>query len=286
MSTVTTLRAAPRATPDSPALAGLRQLFAKRQLALHPVELLTYEVDAGFDRGQPDGVFFPESTADVSRIMQWADGAGVPLVARGAGTGLSGGAVPEHGGIVLSFSRMNRVLELDTRGRSAVVEVGVVNQAFDSLVKQSGLYYPPDPSSGRSSVIGGNLGENAGGPHCFKYGVTTNYISGLEVVLADGRAVRLGGRALDYPEYDLTGLLVGSEGALCVITRVKLRILPKPEGARPVLMGFGSNEVAGACVAKRSTMYKIAENEGESEQASERARGNRAKSCGCRMGLA
>lgn len=249
MSTVTTLRATPRATPDSPALAGLRQLFAKRQLALHPVELLTYEVDAGFDRGQPDGVFFPESTADVSRIMQWADGAGVPLVARGAGTGLSGGAVPEHGGIVLSFSRMNRVLELDTRGRSAVVEVGVVNQAFDSLVKQSGLYYPPDPSSGRSSVIGGNLGENAGGPHCFKYGVTTNYISGLEVVLADGRAVRLGGRALDYPEYDLTGLLVGSEGTLGIATRAFVRLIRNPPGVKTMMVAFDSEELAGKAVA-------------------------------------
>ena len=133
-------------------LRALAALFPKHQFTSNPVEMLTYEVDAGFDRGRPDGVFFPESAHDVSKLMVWASNAHVPLVARGAGTGLSGGAVPEHGGIVLSFARMNKVLDFDTRGRSAAVEVGVVNLAFDGLVKAAGLYYPPDPSSGRSSV--------------------------------------------------------------------------------------------------------------------------------------
>ena len=230
-------------------LAALVELFPKHQLSLERVELLTYELDASFDRGEPDGLFFPESVQDVSRIMQWAINTNVPLVARGAGTGLSGGAVPEHGGIVLSFARMNQVLELDTRGRSAVLEVGVVNLAFDALVKQSGLYYPPDPSSGRSSVIGGNLGENAGGPHCFKYGVTTNYITGLDVVLADGRVARLGGRALDYPEYDLTGLVVGSEGTLAVATRAYVRLMRNPPGVKTMMVAFNSQEEAGKAVS-------------------------------------
>ena len=227
----------------------LAQLFPKHQLTLNPVEMLTYEVDAGFDRGRPDGVFFPESAHDVSKLMQWATSTNTPLVARGAGTGLSGGAVPEQGGIVISFARMNNVLDLDKRGRSAAVEVGVVNLAFDGLVKQSGLYYPPDPSSGRSSVIGGNLGENAGGPHCFKYGVTTNYITGLEVVLANGRMVRLGGRALDYPEYDLTGLIVGSEGTLAIATRAYIRLIRNPTGVKTMMVAFNSEEDAGKAVS-------------------------------------
>lgn len=227
----------------------LQALFDKRQLALDPVALITYEVDAGYDRGRPDGVFYPESTADVSRIMQWAAETGVPLVARGAGTGLSGGAVAEHGGIIIEFARMNHVLELDTTGRSAAVEVGVVNLAFDNLVKQAGLYYPPDPSSGRSSVIGGNLGMNAGGPHCFKYGVTTNYITGLEVVLADGRVVQVGGRALDYPGYDLCGILVGSEGTLGIATRADLRLIRNPPGVKTMMIAFDSEEQAGKAVS-------------------------------------
>ena len=227
----------------------LTTLFPKHQLTLNPVEMLTYEVDAGFDRGRPDGVFFPEIALDVSKLMQWATSTNTPLVARGAGTGLSGGAVPEHGGIVLSFARMNNVLDFDTRGRSAAVEVGVVNLAFDGLVKQEGLYYPPDPSSGRSSVIGGNLGENAGGPHCFKYGVTTNYITGLEVVLANGRMARLGGRALDYPEYDLTGIVVGSEGTLAIATRAYLRLIRNPTGVKTLMVAFNSEEEAGKAVS-------------------------------------
>ena len=229
--------------------ATLTALFPKRQLALNPAELLTYEVDAGYDRGRPDGVFFPESTEDVSLLVRWAAPQHVPVIARGAGTGLSGGAVPEHGGIVVSLARMNHVVELDPVGRSAVVQVGVVNLAFDGLVKEQGLYYPPDPSSGRSSLIGGNLGENAGGPHCFKYGVTTNYITGLEVVLADGRAVRVGGRALDYPEYDLCGVLVGSEGTLAIATHAYLRLIRNPPGVKTMMVAFNSEEQAGEAVS-------------------------------------
>jgi D-lactate dehydrogenase (cytochrome) len=241
--------AAPKTADARTSFETLATLFPKYQLTLSPVEMLTYEVDAGFDRGRPDAVFFPESAHDVSKLMQWANSTNTPLVARGAGTGLSGGAVPEHGGIVLSFARMNKVLDFDKRGRSAAVEVGVVNLQFDALVKEAGLYYPPDPSSGRSSVIGGNLGENAGGPHCFKYGVTTNYITGLEVVLANGRMARLGGRALDYPEYDLTGLVVGSEGTLAIATRAYTRLIRNPPGVKTMMVAFNSEEEAGSAVS-------------------------------------
>jgi D-lactate dehydrogenase (cytochrome) len=225
------------------------QLFDKRQLITDPVELITFEVDAGFDRGRPDGVFYPRSAAEVSQIMRWASEHQTPLIARGAGTGLSGGAVAEHGGIIVEFAHLNRVLEFDSLGRSAVVQPGVTNLALDGLVKKAGLYYPPDPSSGRSSVIGGNIGENAGGPHCFKYGVTTNYVTGLEVVLADGQVVHLGGRALDYPEYDFCGLMVGSEGTLGLITQAEVRLLRNPPGVKTMMVSFASLKQAGEAVS-------------------------------------
>ena len=206
-------------------------------------------MDAGFDRGKPDAVFFPASAADVSRLLQWAHTAGVPIVARGAGTGLSGGAVAEEGGIIVEFARMNRILALDTIGRTATVAPGVVNLKLDGAAKEIGLYFPPDPSSGRSAVLGGNVAENSGGPHCFKYGVTTNYVTGLEVVLADGAVVRTGGRALDYPELDLTGLLVGSEGTLGLITRIETRLLRNPPAVKTLMVSFHSIAQAGAAVS-------------------------------------
>lgn len=230
-------------------LQPLAKLFDKRQLVTNPIELITYEVDAGFDRGRPDGVFYPQSAAEVSRVMQWASEHKVPLIARGAGTGLSGGAVPEHGGIIIEFARMNQVLNFEASGRTATVQTGVINLVLDGLVKQAGLYYPPDPSSGRSSTIGGNLGENAGGPHCFKYGVTTNYISGLEVVLADGQILRLGGQALDYPEYDFVGVLVGSEGTLGIVTEAEVRLIRNPPGVKTMMVSFASIEQAGQAVS-------------------------------------
>ena len=160
-----------------------------------PVELITYEVDGGLDRGRPQAVAFPERVEDVVGLVGWAAGRRMPLVARGAGTGLSGGAVPSQGGLILSFSRMKEILEYDEKGRSVVVQPGIVNLVLDEFVKGKGLYYPPDPASGRSATLGGNIAENAGGPHCFKYGVTTNYVTGLKLVLADGQVMQTGGRA-------------------------------------------------------------------------------------------
>lgn len=218
-------------------------------MTLHPAELLTYEMDAGLGRGAPDAVVFPESTEDVVRLVRWASAERVPIVPRSAGTGLSGGAVPSHGGIVVSFSRMNRVLELNEQARVAVVEPGLINLTLDGLVKKRGLYYPPDPASQRASSIGGNIAENAGGPHCFKYGVTTNYIQDLELVLANGQLAHTAGRACDYPGYDFTGLLTGSEGTLGVITSATLRLVRNPPGVKTLTATFDSIESAGQAVS-------------------------------------
>ncbi len=227
----------------------LESVLGKAQLTTQPVELVTYEIDAGLDGGAPDAVVFPRSAEDVVCLVQWANEHNIPLIARGAGTGSSGGAVADRGGIIVEFSRMNRLLELDTQGRSAVVEPGILNLQLDELVKQQDLYYPPDPASQRACSIGGNVAENAGGPHCFKYGVTTNYIAGLQVVLADGRAVRIGGRAVDYPEYDLLGLIVGSEGTLALFTSITVRLVHNPPSIKTMMAVFDSLEQAGEAVS-------------------------------------
>jgi D-lactate dehydrogenase (cytochrome) len=220
--------------------AELAQQLPPGRLLEDPVALLTYERDASIEHGLPDAVVFPRSAAEVAQIARWAAQTGTPLIARGAGTGLSGGAVPEHGGLIVQFSHLDRLRELDAAGRSALVEPGLINLTLDSAAKALGLYYPPDPASGRASTLGGNLAENAGGPHCFKYGVTSNYVTGLEVVLADGRLVQLGGRALDYPEYDLCALLVGSEGTLGLITAASVRLLRNPPALKTMMAAFDS----------------------------------------------
>ena len=222
---------------------------APAALVTDPAELLVYEIDAGLDRGRPDAVAFPRSAADVAALVGWAAAQGLPIVARGAGTGLSGGAVPEHGGVIVQFSHMTGLLHVSEAGRSATVQPGMVNLALDKQMKARGLYYPPDPSSGRSATIGGNIAENSGGPHCFKYGVTTNYVAGLEVVLADGRLVQLGGRALDYPEYDLCGLVSGSEGTLAIVTAAHLRLLRNPPAVKTLMAAFATVEAAGEAVS-------------------------------------
>jgi D-lactate dehydrogenase (cytochrome) len=237
------------ASSTDTAFRSLARLLGPGQLVTRPAELLTYEIDAGLDRGRPDAVALPHTAEDVERIARWAAEQRVPLVARGAGTGLSGGAVAERGGLVVAFSQMSRVLEIDDIGRSAIVQPGVVNLVLDGLVGTEGLYFPPDPSSQRASTIGGNIAENSGGPHCFKYGVTTNYVTGLEIVLAGGRRVRLGGRALDYPEYDFVGLLTGSEGTLGIVVEASLRLVRKPPAVRTLMVAFESVEAAGEAVS-------------------------------------
>ncbi|MEM7127991.1 MAG: FAD-linked oxidase C-terminal domain-containing protein [Chloroflexota bacterium] len=231
------------------AVKSLSTRLKSSHYSIDPIELITYEIDAGFDRGSADGIFFPESTEDVSQMMAWASETGTPLIARGGGTGLAGGAVPDQGGFVISFARMNRIDPIDTIGRSVTVEVGAVNLDVDAAVRACGLYFPPDPSSQRSSVIGGNMGTNAGGPHCFKYGVTTNYVMGIRAVMADGHIQCFGGRALDYPEYDFCALLVGSEGTLAVMTEADLRLIPNPSGVKTMMVAFDTIGEAGKAVS-------------------------------------
>ncbi len=230
-------------------MEALRALFPAHRVILDPVELLTYEMDAGVQRGRPQAVVLPESTDEVVRVVRWAGERGIPIVARGAGTGLSGGAIAPRGGIVLAFTRMDRIRDLNPSARCAIVEPGVLNQVLDAAAAAHGLYYPPDPASGRASTLGGNVAENAGGPHCFKYGVTTNYVTGLEVVLADGQVVRFGGQALDYPEYDFCGLITGSEGTLGLVTEITVRLIRRPPGVKTLMAAFDSVEQAGRAVS-------------------------------------
>ena len=227
----------------------LQAVLPPGAVVTNPVELIPYEVDGSLGQGAAQGVVLARSTEDVAKIVRWAAQRKMPVVARGAGTGLSGGAVAPHGGIILSLARMKQILELDEAGRSVVVQPGVVHQTLDEFVKTKGLYYPPDPASGRACTLGGNLAENAGGPHCFKYGVTTNYVNGLRVVLADGRVIHVGGRAFDYPEYDLAGLLVGSEGTLGIVTEAELRLIRNIPGVKTLMAIFNSVEEAGEAVS-------------------------------------
>lgn len=230
-------------------LHSLKALLPKGQVFTDRAALLAYEVDAGLDKGKPEGVVFPRTAEEVVRVVQWAAMHNIPLVARGAGTGLSGGAVADRGGIIVEFAKMNHILEVDAVGRTVVTEPAVINLRLDEQAKIHGLYFPPDPASQRASTIGGNVSENSGGPHCFKYGVTTNYITGLDVVLADGRQVRVGGRALDYPEYDLCGLITGSEGMLALITSISARLLRNPPGVKTMLGIFDTVEQAADAVS-------------------------------------
>ncbi|MBE3560278.1 MAG: FAD-binding protein [Ktedonobacteraceae bacterium] len=237
------------------ALRALKTVLPDKQIFADRTSLIVYEADAGLDKGTPEVVAFPRSAEEVERIVNWASKYGVPLIGRGAGTGLSGGAIADRGGVIVEFQHMNHLLELDVEGRSVIAEPALINLHLDERARQHGLYFPPDPSSQRASTIGGNVAENSGGPHCFKYGVTTNYIAGLEVVLADDphgqrvRRVRLGGRANDYPAYDLCGLFTGSEGTLGLITSVTARLVRNPPAVKTLLAIFDSVEQAGRAVS-------------------------------------
>ena len=230
-------------------ISSLKSILPKGQVFTDRSSLVAFEVDAGIDKGLPDAIVFPRTAEEVARVVRWAAEHHVPLVARGAGTGLSGGAVADRGGIIIEFSHMNRLLDIDAHGRSAVVEPALINLRLDERAKTLGLYFPPDPSSQRASTIGGNVAENSGGPHCFKYGVTTNYVIGMNVVLANGRLIRVGGYALDYPEYDLCGLITGSEGMLGLITSITVRLLRTPPDVKTLLAIFDSVEQAGDAVS-------------------------------------
>src|SRR6201991_4584297 len=214
-------------------------------------ELRAYESDGLTAYRQPPMVaVLPDTSEQVSRVLKYCHAQGIKVVPRGAGTSLSGGALPLSDGVLLGMGKFNRVREIDYDNRVVVVEPGVTNLAISQAVAQEGFYYAPDPSSQIACTIGGNIAENSGGVHCLKYGMTTNNVLGCEIVLITGEVIRLGGKHLDAEGYDLLGIITGSEGLLGVVTEVTVRILKKPETARAVLVGFPTSEAAGECVSK------------------------------------
>lgn len=231
-------------------VAELSAILPRERLIHKPRELVPFETD-GFlaYRLQPLCVALPETTAQVAAVMQYCHRHKLPVVPRGAGTSLSGGAIPQEDAVVIGLSAMTRILDIDFMNRTAIVQAGVTNLAISEAVGPQGFFYAPDPSSQLACTIGGNIGMNSGGAHCLKYGVTTNNLLGVKMVLVDGTVIELGGKALDSSGYDLLGLICGSEGQLGIVTEATVRLLAKPEGARPVLFGFDSAEAAGTCVA-------------------------------------
>jgi glycolate oxidase len=243
--------------PDPASLAKREEIVARLR-AIVPGEgviadldeLRAYECDGlSAYRTVPMAVVLPSTTQQVSEILRLCDSEKIKVVPRGAGTSLSGGALPLTDGIVLGLGKFNRILEIDYENRCVVAQPGVTNLGIGHAVEHEGFYYAPDPSSQIACTIGGNVAENSGGVHCLKYGLTTNNLLGLEMVLPNSDVVRLGGKHLDSEAYDLLGLMTGSEGLLGVVTEVTVRILKKPETARALLIGFPTNEQAGDCVA-------------------------------------
>jgi glycolate dehydrogenase FAD-linked subunit len=228
----------------------LRRLIGAQSIIADEDGRRAYETDAlTAYRRLPLAVALPSTTEEVSRLLRYCHQHDIKVVARGAGTSLSGGALPAEDALVIAVSRMSRVLEVDTENRIARVEVGITNLGISEAVKLHGFFYAPDPSSQLACTLAGNIGMNSGGAHCLKYGVTTNNVLGLKMVLMDGEIVEIGGRHLDAPGYDLMGLVIGSEGQFGIVTEATVRILRSAEGARPMLIGFDSSETAGQCVS-------------------------------------
>jgi len=228
----------------------LAQITGLRGYLDKPEDLLLYEYDGSVDKARPEMVLFPRTTREVSEIVKIAAANEIPIVGRGAGTGLSGGAIPRAGGIVIGFSRMNKILEIDLENERMTVQPGVVNLDISLAVQSMGFFYAPDPSSQRACTIGGNVSENAGGPHTLAYGVTTNHVLGLEFVLPDGSIHTTGGKALDSPGYDLTGLLTGSEGTMALVTSVTVRLMRQPEKVKTILAIYNSASDCADTVAE------------------------------------
>jgi glycolate oxidase len=227
----------------------LEQLLGPAAVLHRPEDLLLYDYDGSPEKGRPDAVVFPSTTEEVSRIVKLAAQYNVPIVGRGAGTGLSGGALARSGGLMIAFTRMNRILDVDIENQRAVVQPGVVNLDLTRAVEHTGLYFAPDPSSQKSCTIGGNVAENAGGPHTLAYGVTTNHVTALTLVLPDGEIVGIGGAPGDSSIYDLCGLLVGSEGTLALITEVTVKLSRKPEAVKTLLAIFETIDDASETVS-------------------------------------
>jgi glycolate oxidase subunit GlcD len=238
--------------PPSAIVRELRRIVGDRNVITDPNRLFVYESDGlTAYRVLPRAVVLPSSTEEVAGVVRVLHGARIPVVPRGAGTGLSGGALPTEDAVVVGTARMNRILTIDRENRLARVQPGVINARLSEATRPHGLYYAPDPSSQSTCTLGGNVAENSGGPHCLKYGVTTRYVTGLTVVLAGGEVVRLGGAGREATsELDLVGLFVGSEGCFGIATEIEVRLLPAPEGVRTLLAIFDTTEAAGHAVTE------------------------------------
>jgi glycolate oxidase len=231
-------------------IEALQHLVGTANLLTEPEEKLVYECDGlTMFKATPEVVVFPTSTQQVAEVVGLAHREHIPYVARGGGTGLSGGALAVEGGMLIALTKLNRILDIDLDNHRAVVEPGVVNLWITQAVSAQGYYYAPDPSSQQACTIGGNVAENSGGPHTLKYGVTTNHVLGLEIVLPDGRIIDTGGPAEDYPGYDLTGILVGSEGTLGIVTKVIVRLMQKTEAVKTLIAVFESMDDASNVVS-------------------------------------
>src|SRR3984885_278482 len=241
---------AQRSTLPSAAKKQIVALVGPKGYLDRPEDLTLYEYDGSVDKASPELVVFPKTTEEGAAIVKITAAYGVPIVGRGAGTGLSGGAIPRAGGVTIGFSRMNRILELDIENERAVLQPGVVNLDITLAVQSLGYFYAPDPSSQRACTIGGNVSENSGGPHTLAYGVTTNHVLGLEFVMPDGSIHTTGGKGLDSPGYDLTGLLTGSEGTMALVTKIIVRLMRQPEKVKTLLAVYNSASDAADTVAE------------------------------------
>lgn len=239
-----------RAALNSSLIREIKSLLGVANVLDKEDDLLLYEFDGSVEKGRPDLVVFPHTTEEVSRLVKLAVRYQVPIVGRGAGTGLSGGALARGGGVMIVFARMNKILEIDVENRRAVVQPGVVNLDITRAVEHAGLYFAPDPSSAKSCTIGGNVAENAGGPHTLAYGVTTNHVGALELVLPDGEIVRVGSKHGDVAGYDLCGLFVGSEGTLALVTEITVKLSRKAEAVKTLLAVFETIENASQVVVE------------------------------------
>ena len=237
-------------TIDSRLLHDLQKMLGRDAVLYKPDDLLLYEYDGSVEMARPDCVVFPRAAEDVVGIVRLAKRYSLPLVGRGAGTGLSGGAIARRGGIITSFARMNRILEIDAENQRARVQPGLVNSDLSLAVEHLGLHFAPDPSSQKACTIGGNVSENSGGPHTLAYGVTTNHVLALEVVLPSGELLHLGSSALDAPGYDLTGLFVGSEGTFALVTEITVKLTRLPEATKTLLAIYESVDDATETVVE------------------------------------
>lgn len=242
---------------DPKAHRAIESLLGNQGVLIDPVDRKLYEYDGGVHMSIPDIVVFPRTTEEVVGLVKIAAEYKLPLVGRGAGTGLSGGAIALSGGMMISFARMNQILEIDIENEFALVQPGVVNLDVTLAVAPFGYFYAPDPSSQRACTIGGNVAENAGGPHTLAYGVTTNHVVSLEVVLIDGTVMNVGGRAPETPGYDLVGLLTGSEGTMALVTKIGVRLVRAPESVKTMLAIYNrvaeAGNTVGAMTAKGIT---------------------------------